>query len=154
MLKIYETVQSTASDHMKIAAVVILFISLGIVAITSFKLIRSDRQKIINFIWASSIAAIIFSMIYIISSAVVSNASEVSSKELNKDQYQLKVINSQIIKTDNDKHIMKIDDKEFDALKILAITDNAYVVEGTSKDNSLHKVFELKKSDHNFEESN
>ena len=47
---------------------------------------------------------------------------------------------------------MKIDDKEFDALKILAITDNAYVVEGTSKDNSLHKVFELKKADHNFKE--
>lgn len=152
MLKIYETVQSTASNDMKIIAVAILFISLAMAAITSLKMIRSDRHKIINFIWASYIAAIIFSMIYIIGSAVVSNASDSSGKELNKEQYQLKVINHQIIKTDDDKHIMKIDDKEFDALKILAITDNAYVVEGTSKDNSLHKVFELKKSDYNFKE--
>lgn len=151
MLKIYETVQSTSSNH-TITAVIILLISLTIAAITSLKMIRRDRHKIIDFVWASSILAIIFSIIYIIGSAIVSNVSDASSKELNKDQYQLKVINHQIIKTDNDKHIMKIDDKEFDALKILAITDNAYVVEGTSKDNSLHKVFELKKSDHNFKE--
>ena len=152
MLKIYEAAQSTASNDMKIIAVVILFISMAMAAITSLKMIRRDRHKIINFIWASSVAAIIFSMIYIIGSAVVSNVSDASSKELNKDQYQLKVINRQIIKTDDDKRIMKIDDKEFDALKILAITNNAYVVEGTSKDNSLHKVFELKKSDHDFKE--
>ena len=151
MLKIYETVQSTSSNH-TITAVIILLISLAIAAITSLKMIRRDRHKIIDFVWASSILAIIFSIIYIIGSAIVSNVSDASSKELNKDQYQLKVIKHQIIKTDNDKRIMKIDDKEFDALKILAITDNAYVVEGTSKDNSLHKVFELKKSDHNFKE--
>lgn len=151
MLKIYETVQSTSSNH-TITAVIILLISLAIAAITSLKMIRRDRHKIIDFVWASSILAIIFSIIYIIGSAIVSNVSDASSKELNKDQYQLKVINHQIIKTDNDKRIMKIDDKEFDALKILAITDNAYVVEGTSKDNSLHKVFELKKSDYNFKE--
>lgn len=151
MLKIYETVQSTSSNH-TITAVIILLISLAIAAITSLKMIRRDRHKIIDFVWASSILAIIFSIIYIIGSAIVSNVSDASSKELNKDQYQLKVINHQIIKTDDDKHIMKIDDKEFDAFKILAITDNAYVVEGTSKDNSLHKVFELKKSDHNFKE--
>lgn len=151
MLKIYETVQSTSSNH-TITAVIILLISLAIAAITSLKMIRRNRHKIIDFVWASSISAIIFSIIYIIGSAIVSNVSDASSKELNKEQYQLKVINSQIIKTDDDKHIMKIDDKEFDAFKILAITDNAYVVEGTSKDNSLHKVFELKKSDHNFKE--
>lgn len=151
MLKIYETVQSTSSNH-TITAVIILLISLAIAAITSLKMIRRDRHKIIDFVWASSILAIIFSIIYIIGSAIVSNVSDASSKELNKDQYQLKVINHQIIKTDDDKHIMKIDDKEFDAFKILAITDNAYAVEGTSKDNSLHKVFELKKSDHNFKE--
>ena len=151
MLKIYETVQSTSSNH-TITAVIILLISLAIAAITSLKMMRRDRHKIIDFVWASSISAIIFSMIYIIGSAIVSNLSDASSKELNKDQYQLKVINNQIIKTDDDKHVMKIDDKEFDAFKILAITDNAYIVEGTSKDNSLHKVFELKKSDHNFKE--
>lgn len=151
MLKIYETVQSTSSNH-TITAVIILLISLAIAAITSLKMIRRDRHKIIDFVWASSILAIIFSIIYIIGSAIVSNVSDASRKELNKDQYQLKVINHQIIKTDDDKRIMKIDDKEFDALKILAITDNAYVVEGTSKDNSLHKVFELKKSDYNFKE--
>ena len=151
MLKIYETVQSTSSNH-TITAVIILLISLAIAAITSLKMMRRNRHKIIDFVWASSISAIIFSMIYIIGSAIVSNVSDASSKELNKEQYQLKVINHQIIKTDNDKHIMKIDDKEFDAFKILAVTDNAYVVEGTSKDNSLHKVFELKKSDYNFKE--
>ena len=151
MLKIYETVQSTSSNH-TITAVIILLISLAIAAITSLKMMRRDRHKIIDFVWASSISAIIFSMIYIIGSAIVSNLSDASSKELNKDQYQLKVINNQIIKTDDDKHVMKIDDKEFDAFKILAITDNAYIVEGTSKDNSWHKVFELKKSDHNFKE--
>lgn len=150
MLKIYETVQSTSSNH-TITAVIILLISLTIAAITSLKMIRRNRHKIIDFVWASSISAIIFSIIYIIGSAIVSNVSDASSKELNKEQYQLKVINHQIIKTDDD-HIMKIDDKEFDAFKILAITDNAYVVEGTSKDNSLHKVFELKKSDYNFKE--
>lgn len=151
MLKIYETVQSTSSNH-TITAVIILLISLAIAAITSLKMIRRDRHKIIDFVWASSISAIIFSIIYIIGSAIVSNVSDASSKELNKEQYQLKVINHQIIKTDDDKHVMKIDGKEFDAFKILAVTDNAYVVEGTSKDNSLHKVFELKKSDHNFKE--
>lgn len=151
MLKIYETVQSTSSNH-TITAVIILLISLAIAAITSLKMMRRDRHKIIDFVWASSISAIIFSMIYIIGSAIVSNLSDASSKELNKDQYQLKVINNQIIKTDDDKHVMKIDDKEFDAFKILAITDNAYIVEGTSKDNSLHKVFELKKFDHNLKE--
>lgn len=151
MLKIYETVQSSSSNH-AITAVIVLLISIAIAAITSLKMIKSDRQMIIDFIWASSIAAIIFSMIYLLGAAVVSNVSNSSSKELNKSQYKLKVTNNQIIRTDSDNHVMKIDDKEFDALKILSITDNAYVVEGTSKDNSLHKVFELKKSDHNFKE--
>lgn len=105
----------------------------------------------IDLIWAISIASALFSLFCIIGIAAI-DSGDVSKGPLNKEQYQLKVINHQIIKTDDDKHIMKIDDKEFDALKILAITDNAYVVEGTSKDNSLHKVFELKKSDHNFKE--
>ena len=151
MLKIYETVQSSSSNH-AITAVIVLLISIAIAAITSLKMIKSDRQMIIDFIWASSIAAIIFSMIYLLGAAVVSNVSNSSSKELNKSQYKLKVTNNQIIRTESDNHVMKIDDKEFDALKILSITDNAYVVEGTSKDNSLHKVFELKKSDHDFKE--
>lgn len=117
----------------------------------TFKVVTSKRKKILDLIWAISIASALLALIVIIGNSAV-DSGDVSKGPLNKDQYQLKVINSQIIKTDDDKHIMKIDDKEFDAFKILAITDNAYVVEGTSKDNSLHKVFELKKSDHNFKE--
>lgn len=150
MLKIYETVQSTSSNH-TIAAAIVLIISIAVAGFMTFKVVTSENKKILDLIWAISIASALLALIVIIGSSAV-DSGDVSKGPLNKDQYQLKVINNQIIKTDDDKHIMKIDDKEFDAFKILAITDNAYVVEGTSKDNSLHKVFELKKSDHNFKE--
>ena len=153
MLKIYETMQSSASNHIKIA-IAILFVSLAVGAIATFKVKPFEHKKIIDLIWATSVASALFSLFAIIGIAAI-DSGDVSRGPLNKDQYQLKVINNQIIKTDNDKYVMKIDDKEFDAFKILAITDDAYVVEGASKDNSLHKVFELKKADHNFkEESN
>lgn len=151
MLKIYETVQSSSSNHVKIAIAILIF-SLFVACFMTFKE-SSKYKRMIDLIWAISIASALFSLFAIIGIAAI-DSGDVSRGPLNKDQYQLKVINNQIIKTGNDKYIMKIDDKEFDAFKILAITDNAYVVEGTSKDNSLHKVFELKKSDHNFEESN
>lgn len=150
MPRIYETVRSTASNH-TMAAVIVLLISIAIAGFMTFKVVTSENKKILDLIWAISIASALLALIVIIGSSAV-DSGDVSKGPLNKDQYQLKVINNQIIKTDDDKHIMKIDDKEFDAFKILAITDNAYVVEGTSKDNSLHKVFELKKSDYNFKE--
>lgn len=151
MLKIYETVQSSSSNHVKIAIAISIF-SLFVACFMTFKE-SSKHKRMIDLIWAISIASALFSLFAIIGISAI-DSGDVLRGPLNKDQYQLKVINNQIIKTGNDKYIMKIDDKEFDAFKILAITDNAYVVEGTSKDNSLHKVFELKKSDHNFEESN
>ena len=151
MLKIYETVQSSSSNHVKIAIAILIF-SLFVACFMTFKE-SSKRKRMIDLIWAISIASALFSLFCIIGIAAI-DSGDVSKGPLNKEQYQLKIINNQIIKTVSDKCIMKIDDKEFDALKILAITDNAYVVEGTSKDKSLHKVFELKKSDHNFEESN
>ena len=46
---------------------------------------------------------------------------------------------------------MRIDRKDFDALKIVTETNESYIVEGDSKDNSLHKTLELKKSDYKFE---
>lgn len=150
MLKIYETVQLNSSNHVKVAIAILIF-SLFVAGFMTFEAVSSKHKKIIGFIWAISIASALLALIVIIGNSAV-DSGDVSKGPLNKEQYQLKVINSQIIKTDDDKHIMKIDDKEFDAFKILAITDNAYVVEGTSKDNSLHKVFELKKSDHNFKE--
>lgn len=150
MLKIYETIQHSTSINAEIA-IAILAASLVVGAVTTFKVKPFKRNKIIDLIWVISIASALFSLFFIIGVGAISSG-DVSKGPLNKEQYQLKVINSQIIKTDDDKHIMKIDDKEFDAFKILSITDNAYVVEGTSKDNSLHKVFELKKSDHNFKE--
>lgn len=150
MLKIYETVQLNSSNHVKVAIAILIF-SLFVAGFMTFEAVSSKHKKIIGFIWAISIASALLALIVIIGNSAV-DSGDVSKGPLNKEQYQLKVINSQIIKTGNDKHIMKIDDKEFDAFKILAITDNAYVVEGTSKDNSLHKVFELKKSDHNFKE--
>ena len=151
MLKIYETVQSSSSNHVKIAIAILIF-SLFVACFMTFKE-SSKRKRMIDLIWAISIASALFSLFCIIGIAAI-DSGDVSKGPLNKKQYQLKVINNQIIKTVSDKYIMKIDDKEFDAFKILAITDNAYVVEGTSKDNSLHKVFELKKSDYSFEESN
>lgn len=150
MLRIYETVRSTASNH-TMTAVIVLLISIAIAGFMTFKVVTSENKKILDLIWAISIASALLALIVIIGNSAV-DSGDVSKGPLNKEQYQLKVINNQIIKTDDDKHIMKIDDKEFDAFKILAITDNAYVVEGTSKDNSLHKVFELKKSDYNFKE--
>lgn len=148
MLKIYETVQSSSSNHVKIAIAILIF-SLFVACFMTFKE-SSKHKQMIDFIWAISIVSALFSIFCVIGIAAI-DSGDVSKGPLNKEQYQLKVINNQIIKTDDDKRIMKIDDKEFDALKILAITDNAYVVEGTSKDNSLHKVFELKKSDYRFE---
>lgn len=150
MLKIYETVQPVPSNH-TIAAVIVLIISIAVADFMTFKVVASKHKKIIDLIWASSIASALLSLFFIIGIGAISSG-DVSKGPLNKDQYQLKVINRQIIKTDDDKHVMTMDDKEFDAFKILAITDNAYVVEGTSKNNSLHKVFELKKSDYNFKE--
>ncbi len=150
MLKIYETVQPVPSNHV-ITSTIVLIISIAVAGFMTFKVVTSKHKKIIGFIWAISIASALLALIIIIGNSAV-DSGDVSKGPLNKEQYQLKVINSQIIKTDDDKHIMKIDDKEFDAFKILAITDNAYVVEGTSKDSSLHKVFELKRSDHNFKE--
>lgn len=150
MLKIYETVQLNSSNHVKVAIAILIF-SLFVAGFMTFEAVSSKHKKIIGFIWAISIASALLALIVIIGNSAV-DSGDVSKGPLNKEQYQLKVINNQIIKTVSDKYIMKIDDKEFDALKILAITDNAYVVEGTSKDNSLHKVFELKKSDHNFKE--
>ena len=150
MLKIYETVQLNSSNHVKVAITILIF-SLFVAGFMTLEAVLSKHKKIIGFIWAISIASALLALIVIIGNSAV-DSGDVSKGPLNKDQYQLKVINNQIIKTDDDKHVMKIDDKEFDAFKILAITDNAYVVEGTSKDNSLHKVFELKKSDHNFKE--
>lgn len=150
MLKIYETVQLNSSNHMKVAITILIF-SLFVAGFMTLEAVLSKHKKIIGFIWAISIASALLALIVIIGNSAV-DSGDVSKGPLNKDQYQLKVINNQIIKTDDDKHVMKIDDKEFDAFKILAITDNAYVVEGTSKDNSLHKVFELKKSDYNFKE--
>lgn len=150
MLKIYETVQLNSSNHVKVAITILIF-SLFVAGFMTLEAVLSKHKKIIGFIWAISIASALLALIVINANSAV-DSGDVSKGPLNKDQYQLKVINHQIIKTDNDKRIMKIDDKEFDALKILAITDNAYVVEGTSKDNSLHKVFELKKSDYNFKE--
>lgn len=150
MLKIYETVQLNSSNHVKVAITILIF-SLFVAGFMTLEAVLSKHKKIIGFIWAISIASALLALIVIIGNSAV-DSGDVSKGPLNKDQYQLKVINNQIIKTDDDKHVMKIDDKEFDAFKILAITDNAYVVEGTSKDNSLHKVFELKKSDYNFKE--
>lgn len=150
MLKIYETVQSTSPINAEIA-IEILAASLVVGAVTTFKVKPFARNRIIDLIWAISIASALFSLFVIIGIGAVSSG-DVSKGPLNKEQYQLKITNNQIIRTDSDKHIMKIDGKEFDAFKMLAITENAYVVEGTSKDNSLHKVFELKKSDHNFKE--
>lgn len=150
MLKIYETVQLNSSNHVKVAIAILIF-SLFVAGFMTFKVVTFKRKKILDLIWAISIASALLALIVIIGNGAISSG-DVSKGPLNKDQYQLKVINNQIIKTDDNKHIIKIDDKEFDALKILAITDNAYVVEGTSKDNSLHKVFELKKSDYNFKE--
>lgn len=150
MLRIYETVQPVPSNH-TIAAVIVLIISIAVADFMTFKVVASKHKKIIDLIWASSIASALLSLFFIIGIGAISSG-DVSKGPLNKDQYQLKVINRQIIKTDDDKHVMTMDDKEFDAFKILAITDNAYVVEGTSKNNSLHKVFELKKSDYNFKE--
>lgn len=150
MLKIYETVQLNSSNHVKVAITILIF-SLFVAGVMTLEAVLSKHKKIIGFIWAISIASALLALIVIIGNSAV-DSGDVSKGPLNKDQYQLKVINNQIIKTDDDKHVMKIDDKEFDAFKILAITDNAYVVEGTSKDNSLHKVFELKKSDYNFKE--
>lgn len=150
MLKIYETVQLNSSNHVKVAITILIF-SLFVAGFMTLEAVLSKHKKIIGFIWAISIASALLALIVIIGNSAV-DSGDVSKGPLNKDQYQLKVINNQIIKTDDDKHVMKIDDKEFDAFKILAITDNAYVVEGTSKDNSLHKVFELKKSDYHFKE--
>ena len=150
MLKIYEIVRLNSSNHVKVAIAILIF-SLFVAGFMTFKVVTSKHKKIIGFIWTISIASALLALIVIIGNSAV-DSGDVSKGPLNKEQYQLKVINSQIIKTDDDKHIMKIDDKEFDAFKILAITDNAYVVEGTSKDSSLHKVFEMKKSDHNFKE--
>lgn len=150
MLKIYETVQLNSSNHVKVAITILIF-SLFVAGFMTLEAVLSKHKKIIGFIWAISIASALLALIVIIGNSAV-DSGDVSKGPLNKDQYQLKVINNQIIKTDDDKHVMKIDDKEFDAFKILAITDNAYVVEGTSKNNSLHKVFELKKSDYNFKE--
>lgn len=150
MLKIYEAVQSVPSNHV-ITAAVVLIISIVVAGFMTFKVVTSKHKKIIDLIWASSIASALLSLFFIIGVGAI-DSDDVSKGPLNKDQYQLKVINNQVIKTSDNKHVMKIDDKEFDAFKILAITDNAYVVEGTSKDNSLHKVFELKKSDYNFKE--
>ena len=150
MLEIYETVQPVPSNHV-ITSTIVLIISIAVAGFMTFEAVSSKHKKIIGFIWAISIASALLALIVIIGNSAV-DSGDVSKGPLNKEQYQLKVINSQIIKIDDDKHIMKIDDKEFDAFKILAVTDNAYVVEGTSKDNSLHKVFELKKSDYNFKE--
>lgn len=149
MLKIYETIQHSTSINTEMA-IAILAASLVVGAVTTFKA-ASKHNKIIDLIWSISIAFALFALFVIIGNSAV-DSGDVSKGPLNKEQYQLKVINNKIIKTDDDKHVMKIDGKEFDALKILAITDNAYVVEGTSKDNSLHKVFELKKSDYDFKE--
>lgn len=150
MLKIYETVQLNSSNHVKVAIAILIF-SLFVAGLMTFEAVSSKHKKIIGFIWSISIASALLALIVIVGNEAISSG-DVSKGPLNKDQYQLKVINHQIIKTDDDKHVMKMDDKEFDAFKILAMTDNAYVVEGTSKDNSLHKVFELKKSDYNFKE--
>ena len=149
MLKIYETIQHSTSINTEMA-IAILAASLVVGAVTTFKA-ASKHNKIIDLIWSISIASALFALFVIIGNSAV-DSGDVLKGPLNKEQYQLKVINNKIIKTDDDKHVMKVDGKEFDALKILAITDNAYVVEGTSKDNSLHKVFELKKSDYDFKE--
>ena len=61
------------------------------------------------------------------------------------------MINQKVIKPANDNHQMRIDRKDFDALKIVTETNESYIVEGDSKDNSLHKTLELKKSDYKFE---
>lgn len=116
MLKIYETVQLNSSNHVTTATIV-LIISIAIAGLMTFKVVTSKRKKIIDLIWASSIASALFSLFFIIGVGAIEGIGSdgASSKELNKDQYQLKIINNQIIKTDDDKHVMKIDDKEFDA---------------------------------------
>lgn len=122
--------------------------------ITSFMLwddLSKKREEVISFFNVTFIGLFLFSLMFLIGSAFFIGVNESEGKKLSKDQYTLNVINQQVIKPANDKHQMRIDKKDFDALKIITETNESYIVEGDSKDNSLHKTLELKKSDYKFE---
>lgn len=153
MLEVYEILELGMPLSVKIAGYVfaISFFGMSITAITLRDNLSKRRDEITSFFLATFIGLVIISMAFLMVSAFILDKSASEGKKLSKDQYALNAINQQVIKPANDKHQMRIDKKDFDVLKIVTETNESYIVEGDSKDNSLHKTLELKKSDYNIE---
>lgn len=154
MLEVYEITKLNMPLIVKIfawSAVAMCFTTLisGIVYFVSD--LTKRAQKIIRSITTTSFCLFIATGVLFMTSIAAMNPSKSANTALSKDQYKLKVINQQIVRPEKDNHIMRIDGTSFDALKIITETNESYIVEGTSNDNSLHKVLELKKNDYNFE---
>lgn len=154
MLEVYEILKPSTSLFINIAAA-ILIISLFVSGVLTVKIYRKtvshEYKEIVSFFWSMSLALAAFSFSFLIFTIAYFDSTQVASNKLSKDQYTLNVINQKVIKPANDNHQMRIDRKDFDALKIITETNESYIVEGDSKDNSLHKTLELKKSDYKFE---
>ena len=154
MLEVYDMIELGTPLAVKIAWYVFA-ISIFVALFTSVELITSKhptrRKEIISVFWTTSLGLIVISGAFLIFSKAWLDTVGLEGNKLSKDQYTLNLINQQIIKPANDKHQMRIDNKDFDALKIVTETNKSYIVEGDSKDKSLHKTLELKKSDYNIE---
>ena len=153
MLEVYEMIKIDTPPIVKIAQYVFAISFFGgiITALMLCDDLSKKREEVISFFNVTFIGLFLFSLMFLIGSAFFIGVNESEGKKLSKDQYALNVINQQVIKPANDKHQMRIDRKDFDALKIVTETNESYIVEGDSNDNSLHKTLELKKSDYNFE---
>lgn len=153
MLEVYEMLELGMPLSVKIAwyVLVISFVGMIITSLTLRDNLSKKRDEITGFFLKTFATIGVISGIFLFASAFFISIEEEEGKKLSKDQYTLNVINQRVIKPANDKHQMRIDNKDFDALKIVTETNESYIVEGDSKDNSLHKTLELKKSDYNFE---
>lgn len=153
MLEVYEMIELGTPLAVKIAwwIFAVSFLGMSITAITLRNNLSKKRDEITSFFLTTFIVLVACSMTFLICSAFFLDITASEGKKSSKDQYALNVINQQIIKPANDKHQMRIDRKDFDALKIITETNESYIVEGDSNDNSLHKTLELKKSDYKFE---
>ena len=153
MLEVYDMIELGTPLIVKIAwyVFIISFVGMSLTAITLRDNLSKKRDEITGFFLKTFATLGVISMMFLMASAFILDKSASEGKKLSKDQYALNVINQQIIKPANDKHQMRIDRKDFDALKIVTETNESYIVEGGSKDNSLHKTLELKKSDYKFE---
>ena len=154
MLEVYEIVSLGSSLLVKTSAciAVISFFAMSVFAIAIGTKGRTEKaEKIIGSILSFIIISFVLSFIILLFSIIYLDSSDYAGSKLSKDQYKLSVINNQIIQPASDNQLMKIERKKFDVLKIITETNESYIVEGDSNDNSLHKTLELKKSDYNIE---